>query len=111
MHGIVNNAVYLNYLEHARRAFLKSRGFGFHEITAQRVQLRMAQMTIKYRRPLVSGDGYVVRLGLKRVNGLMAFRGDIFRTADDVLCAASLAKIAVLKDGVLTSAAFFDNLL
>ena len=33
MEGIVNNAVYLNYLEHARHAFLKHKGFDFATLT------------------------------------------------------------------------------
>ena len=35
MEGIVNNAVYLNYLEHARHQFLRSAGIDFAELTQQ----------------------------------------------------------------------------
>ena len=37
--GIVNNAVYQNYLEHTRHAFLKSRGIDFAGLEKQGVTL------------------------------------------------------------------------
>lgn len=110
MHGIVNNAVYQNYLEHARRSFFKSRGYGFAEITAQGWRLVMAEISIKYLKPLVSGDRYTVRLAPSRAKGLLVFRGDIFRTGDGVCCLRSEAKIAVLKDGQLTAGRAFPDL-
>lgn len=33
MEGIVNNAVYMNYLEHARHAFLKHKDLNFTTLT------------------------------------------------------------------------------
>ncbi len=111
MHGIVNNAVYLNYLEHARRTFLRGQGLGFADLAADGVRLLMAEMTIKYRQSLVSGDSYVVRLALRRSGGLLVFAGDIFRTPDEVLCVQSVAKVAVQKHGRLTLGEPFDGLL
>ena len=110
MHGIVNNAVYQNYLEHARRLFFKSRGYGFAEITAQGWRLLMTEISIKYLKPLVSGDRYTVCLAPSRANGLLVFRGDIFRADDRICCLRSEAKIAVLKDGQLTAERAFPNL-
>jgi acyl-CoA thioester hydrolase len=109
MHGIVNNAVYLNYLEHARRSFFRSRGYGFADITAQGWRLLMAEMSLKYLQSLVSGDRYTVRLAPSRAGGLLVFRGDIFR-GDETLCLRSVAKIAVMKDGQLTAEAAFPDL-
>ena len=37
--GIVNNAVYQNYLEHTRHAFLKSRGLDFAALEDQGITL------------------------------------------------------------------------
>lgn len=111
MHGVVNNAVYLNYLEHARRSFLKSKGLSFAKLSAQGVKLLMVEVSVKYQRSLVSGDGYLVRLGVKHANGLLVFTGDIFRAPDGLLCTRSLTKIAVLDRGALADAAFIGNLI
>jgi acyl-CoA thioester hydrolase len=39
MQGVVNNAVYQNYLEHARHEFLQSRGINFAEVTSAGIHL------------------------------------------------------------------------
>ena len=38
LQGVVNNAVYQNYLEHARHEYLKSIGIDFAALTAQGIE-------------------------------------------------------------------------
>lgn len=58
--GIVNNAVYQNYFEHARHEYLKAHGFNFHEITESGVFLIIYRAEIDYCLPLKSGDKFNV---------------------------------------------------
>jgi acyl-CoA thioester hydrolase len=60
LQGIVNNAVYQNYLEHSRHLFLKKCGIDFAEITAQGIHLVVAEAHLKYKKSLVSGDSFTV---------------------------------------------------
>jgi len=60
MQGIVNNAVYLNYFEHARHEWLRSRGEDFAALTEAGVILVVVRAELAYRRPLRSGDRFSV---------------------------------------------------
>jgi len=63
--GIVNNAVYQNYFEHARHEYLKQHGFHFNDLTQSGIFLVMVRAEIHYRRPLRSGDSFQVSVSLK----------------------------------------------
>lgn len=64
--GIVNNARYLNYLEHTRHEFCHAAGFSF----AQMQQLHMAPVVrraeLTYHSPLTSGETFSSKLSLCR---------------------------------------------
>ncbi len=60
MQGVVNHAVYLHYLEHARHEFLKSRGLDFAELTARGIIVMVVRAEVDYRRSLRSGDVFSV---------------------------------------------------
>jgi len=64
MQGIVNNAIYQNYFEHARHEYLKSHGFDFHQITKSGVFLVIYRAEIDYCLPLKSGDKFNVTVSL-----------------------------------------------
>ena len=70
----VNNAVYQNYLEHARHLFLKSRGVDFAALTASGIHVMVIRAELDYRRSLSPGDSFKVHLHTERVSRLrMAF--------------------------------------
>ena len=80
LQGIVNNAVYLNYLEHARHEYLRSRGLDFARLHEQGHDLVLTRCEIEYKSPLRSGDRFVVRLALEREGRLrFAFEQDILK--------------------------------
>ena len=62
LQGVVNNAVYQNYLEHARHAFLKSRGIDFAALSAQGVNLVLVKAELEYKRSLKPGDTFEIRV-------------------------------------------------
>ena len=86
LEGIVNNAVYLNYLEHCRHEFLKSVGVDFAAVAATGVRLVVARAEIDYRRSLTSGDTFWVGLNIERPSRLkLIFVQDIYRDPGDEL--------------------------
>ena len=80
LQGIVNNAVYLHYLEHTRHSFLRSEGIDFAALAASGVNLVVLRVEVDYKRSLRSGDRFVVSVDLERVSPLrMAFVQHIYR--------------------------------
>ncbi|MFN3648515.1 MAG: acyl-CoA thioesterase [Armatimonadota bacterium] len=83
LQGIVNNAVYQNYLEHTRHLFLKSRGIDFAQLSRDGVNLVVARIELDYLYPLRSGDRFEVRVSVDRVSRLrFGFTQEIFRLPD-----------------------------
>ena len=53
--GIVNNAVYQSYLEHARHEYLQSKSISFKQLTEAGKILMVSRIEMDFKRPLTSG--------------------------------------------------------
>lgn len=83
LQGVVNNAVYQNYLEHARHEYLKSIGIDFAELASQGINLVVVRVELDYKSPLKSGDRFIVEVRPERISPVrIAFRQDIRRLPD-----------------------------
>jgi acyl-CoA thioester hydrolase len=83
LQGVVNNAVYQNYLEHARHEYLKQIGIDFAALAAQGINLVVTRVEIDYKVSLTSGDRFVVEVRPERVSPVrIGFRQDIYRLPD-----------------------------
>jgi acyl-CoA thioester hydrolase len=86
LQGIVNNAVYQNYLEHARHEFLHSRGLDFAELTALAVIIVVIRAELDYKQALRPGDRFSVSVAAKPLGRLkLVFEQEIRRLADNEL--------------------------
>ena len=78
--GIVNNAIYLNYLEHARHRYLIGLGIDFVEMAHRGFNMVVTRIEADYRLPLRSGDQFVVVSRMERNSRLrFNFLQDIIR--------------------------------
>jgi acyl-CoA thioester hydrolase len=83
MQGVVNNAVYQNYLEHARHECLKAFGIDFAALTRAGIHLVVVRAEIDYRASLTSGDSFTVQTRMEQVSRLrFAFHQEILRDSD-----------------------------
>ncbi len=84
LQGVVNNANYQHYLEHARHAFLISKGISFFDLHNEGIDLIVTRVEIDYKYPLRSCDKFIVRVEIQREgNARLAFIQDIFRIPDN----------------------------
>lgn len=82
--GIVNNAIYQHYLEHARHLFLKRHGLDFIELSQHGIDLVVTRVEIDYLFPLRPADQFYIGLNFERVSRLrFGFWQDIFRLPDE----------------------------
>ena len=82
--GMVNNATYLNYIEHTRHEFLKSNGVDFAALARQGIYLIVVRIELDYLYPLRSGERFWVGTYMERVSRLrFGLWQDIYRIPDD----------------------------
>ncbi|WP_321366678.1 thioesterase family protein [uncultured Desulfuromusa sp.] len=70
MQGHVNNAVYLNYLEHCRHEFIKELGLDFSELVKRGISLVIIRAEVDYKYSLCSGQRFIVGVALERISPL-----------------------------------------
>jgi len=73
LQGIVNNAVYQNYLEHTRHEFLLTANCSFSKLHDDGIDAVVIKSVLEYKSPLRSKDVFVVRLALVR-EGYIKFK-------------------------------------
>lgn len=82
--GIVNNAVYQNYLEHARHEYLKQVGNDFAEYALRGSKLVMVRAEIDYKSSLQSGDRFTATVQMVRESRVrFAFLQEIYHGTDN----------------------------
>ena len=68
-HGVVNNAIYLNYLEHTRHEFLNILGIDPAAVAKEGRSLALSEIQVKYKGSLRSRDHFRVELDIEAVRG------------------------------------------
>ena len=107
LQGIVNNAVYQNYLEHCRHKFLQSSGVDFVQLHNDGIDAVVIRAEIDYKFPLRPGDIFVVRLKLGRQGNLrIIFDQQILRKNDNTLMVNSRITAVLTRNGKPLSPGF-----
>lgn len=100
--GIVNNANYQHYIEHARHEYIKTLGLNFTELHQQGVDMVVAKLEMAFKTPLKSNDKFLVTVTLKKEGIRWIFLQDILRLPDlKVVVKARVDTVAVV-NGKLT---------
>jgi len=100
LQGVVNNANYQHYLEHARHEFLISRGVSFADLHNEGTDLIVSRVEIDYKFPLKSRDRFVIKLNLRREGNVrLVFEQDIFRLPDEKLIIHAKVTGVAIKNG------------
>lgn len=100
LQGIVNNANYQHYLEHARHEFLISRGISFAELHDEGVDLIVTRIEIDYKFPLRSRDKFRVTVNTRREGNVrLVFDQEITRLPDNKLIVKAKVTGVATKNG------------
>lgn len=98
--GVVNNANYQHYLEHARHEFLLSKGISFMQLHEDGIDLIVTKVEIDYKSPLKSRDRFIVRTRIQREgNARLLFLQAIFRVPDEKLVVNARVTGVATKNG------------
>ena len=91
-YGVVNNACYASFTQHARHEFLASRGVHADAVARSGRSLALAALNLSYRRPLRSGDDFRVETLVTKVTAARCFfKHRILRGEEVVLEAEAVA--------------------
>ena len=105
--GVVNNSVYLSYLEHARHEFLKTAGLDIVEIHKEGFSAFVARVDMSYKVPLRSGDLFTVKIRVEHSGVKYIFYQDIYRLPDNKLCLKGEITTVSLMNGKLAASDVF----
>ena len=110
--GIVNNAVYQNYLEHCRHKFLHQIGLDFAQLHKDGIDAVVIRAELDYKFPLYPGDEFLVRLKMGKQGKLrIIFNQQIFRKNDEKLIVNARITTVLTKNGRPMSAEIFEEKL
>jgi len=110
MQGIVNNAVYQNYLEHCRHEFLHTIGLDFGKLCEDGIDAVVTRIEMDYRQPLRSRDCFTVRLGMRRQGRLrFVFDQSILRKTDGRTVLEASVTGVMTRDGKPIAPTLFDE--
>lgn len=99
MDHVVNNAVYLNYLEHARHEFLAGLGVKFGDLSKRGISLVVTRIEADFKASLTSGDTFTVQTRLSRQGRIrFQFNQNIFRKSDNRLMLSAVVTGTALNE-------------
>ena len=109
--GIVNNAVYMHYLEFTRNEFLNKTGTNLADLHAQGIDIVLARITMALKTPLKPGDEVLSRLDLHKERIKYVFEQELYRKSDKKLACKATVELVCVVNGKLSDSEIVDNLL
>ena len=100
--GIVNNAIYLHYLEMTRHEFCSWAGYSFKQMSADGVVPVLSRVEIDYKTPLASGDVMLSCLWVEKRGVRFVFHQDIYNKLTGDMAVSSVVTVVSLENGKLS---------
>ncbi len=100
LQGIVNNAVYMNYLEHARHQWLRAHEIDFKTLHDQGLDLVLVKVELDFKKSLVPGDQVELRTKFSQESKLRWLcEQEILRSNELILTARTIGTCIDRKRG------------
>lgn len=100
--GIVNNAIYLHYLELTRHEFCRWAGYSFKQMSADGIIPVLSRVEIDYKTPLRSGDTMLSCLWVEKKGVRFVFHQDIYNMHTGEVAVNAVVSVVCLEDGKLS---------
>ncbi|MBQ9440701.1 MAG: acyl-CoA thioesterase [Paludibacteraceae bacterium] len=101
LQGIVNNAIYMHYTEHARHEFLRVNGISFSKLHDEGCDAVLAKAEVQYKSSLRSQDEYISCVSVAKDGLRYVFSHYIYRSRDKVLCVKAKMEVVCVVNGTL----------
>jgi len=101
LQGIVNNANYQHYLEHARHEYLLTLGLSFSGLHEEGIDFVVARIEMAFKTPLHSGDDFYVTVQMQKEGIRWVFYQNIYREPDQALVLKGKVDAVCLINGKL----------
>ena len=109
LQGIVNNANYQHYIEHARHEFILTQGISFADLHNRGIDCVVARIKMAFKAPLRSGDEFLSCLNVKKEGARYVFYQDIIRQPDQTLSMRAQVEVVCLVNGQLAESPEYDE--
>lgn len=102
--GIVNNAVYMNYCEHARNQYIKALGFSLYSLHQQGETPVVVRAELDFKRSLQGGERYEICTQISSQGTMrLIFNQKIYKvipdsSADKILIVQAMFTVAILNE-------------
>ena len=110
LQGIVNNANYQHYLEHARHEFLNSKNVSFADLHSRGIDAVVARINMAFKTPLTSGDEFRCTVDVKKEGIKYVFTQNIYRASDDKIVVMATVETVCLVNGRLRECQELDDI-
>lgn len=107
--GVVNNANYLHYFEHARHEFMEACGIRLRDITSENIIPLLRQVSVKYKNSLRGSEEFICTINLEREGLRYYFIQKIYRLPEMTLCADARIEVVCLINGKVSKPELFDK--
>lgn len=111
MQGIVNNAIYQNYMEHTRHEFIKTLGLNFTALCEQGIDVVVARIEIAFKNSLRGDDHFVSCVSCEKQGIKYIFNQAIFHAETGQLITTGKVTTVARINGKLSPAPFIDKAL
>lgn len=97
--GIVNNANYQHYFEHARHELLRKLNLSFVGLHHAGFDWVVHRVEIDYRKPLLSGDRFKVKVAAEQQGVRFVFHQEIERVGDGAITTTARISSVFMQNG------------